>query len=358
MSKATKTPAGSWRVRVYDGEDAAGKKHWTSFTADTKAEAEFLAAAYKTGRTKKAPPTELTVGEAVEKYIELSRDVLSPTTIRGYEVIRAHGLPDLMPVRISKLTPELCQEAVNAECHRRTEVRGTVLSPKTVISEWRLVATALKQVCGVSFSVKLPRYQRPVKELPDPALVFDAVRGTDVELPCLLALWLSFSMSEIMGLTCSAVHDGCIFIRQTSVKVSSGEVIKPTGKVPTRLRKHVLPPYLLSLINMSTTYQNYAQTGADGLLWPFSRNVIYRHFQKACSEHGLRMSFHDLRHLSASVMLMLGIPEKYAMERGGWSTPHVMKQVYQHTFTSERDRVDARINDYFQSILEAEPAKS
>ena len=352
MSKARKLKSGSWNVQVYDGQDQAGKKHWTSFTAPTKAEAEFLAAAYKTGRTKKAPPSELSVGEAVEKYIDLSRDVLSPTTIRGYETIRAHGLPGLMPVKVSQLTPELCQEAINAEIHRKNEVRGTKLSAKTIISEWQLVATALKEVCGLAFVVKLPRYQRPVKELPDPQLVFEAVRGTDVELPCLLALWLSFSMSEIMGLTCSAVHDGCIFIRQTSVKVNHGEIIKPTGKASTRLRKHVLPPYLMQLINMSTAYQNYAQTGADGLLMPYTRDYIYKHFQKACAAHGLRLSFHDLRHLSASVMLMLGVPEKYAMERGGWKTPHIMKSVYQHTFSSERDRVDARINSYFEAMLE------
>ena len=46
------------------------------------------------------------------------------------------------------------------------------------------------------------------------------------------------------------------------------------------------------------------------------------------------------------------IPDKYAMERGGWSSDHVMKSVYQHTFTKEREAVDDKIDDFFNSIIE------
>lgn len=81
------------------------------------------------------------------------------------------------------------------------------------------------------------------------------------------------------------------------------------------------------------------------------RRIFAKNLRRILDERGLQLSFHDLRHLSASVMLMLGVPEKYAMERGGWKTPHVMKAVYQHTFSSERERVDARINDYFDAIM-------
>ena len=51
--------------------------------------------------------------------------------------------------------------------------------------------------------------------------------------------------------------------------------------------------------------------------------------------------------MNASVMLKLGVPDKYAMERGGWSTDRTMKTVYQHTFSAERQRVDALVDNYF-----------
>ena len=50
-------------------------------------------------------------------------------------------------------------------------------------------------------------------------------------------------------------------------------------------------------------------------------------------------------------MLLLGIPDKYAMERGGWATPNTLKSVYQHTFSEERRQVDAKIDDFFNDIL-------
>ena len=75
-------------------------------------------------------------------------------------------------------------------------------------------------------------------------------------------------------------------------------------------------------------------------------------FNKLLEEKGYHMTFHDLRHLSASVMLMLNIPDKYAMERGGWSTNSTLKSVYQHTFSEERKQVDKKIDDYFNGLVE------
>lgn len=39
------------------------------------------------------------------------------------------------------------------------------------------------------------------------------------------------------------------------------------------------------------------------------------------------------------------------MERGGWKTPHTMKRVYQHTFNSEREKVDDLIDNFFEEII-------
>ena len=55
--------------------------------------------------------------------------------------------------------------------------------------------------------------------------------------------------------------------------------------------------------------------------------------------------------MNATVMLRLGIPDKYAMERGGWSSTNILKSVYQNTFSDDRITVDKKINDYFDSIV-------
>lgn len=49
-------------------------------------------------------------------------------------------------------------------------------------------------------------------------------------------------------------------------------------------------------------------------------------------------------------MLALGVPDKYAMKRGGWASNNVLKSVYQHTFSDEWQNIDSRIDNYFRKI--------
>jgi hypothetical protein len=49
-------------------------------------------------------------------------------------------------------------------------------------------------------------------------------------------------------------------------------------------------------------------------------------------------------------MLSLGIIDKVAMARGGWSTDVTMKQIYQHVFQSDKQSSGQKVDDFFQSI--------
>ena len=81
---------------------------------------------------------------------------------------------------------------------------------------------------------------------------------------------------------------------------------------------------------------------------------IYQRFTHLLEINNIpHITFHDLRSINASVMLMLGIPDKYAMERGGWETDCILKSVYQQTFSAERQEVDRKIDAYFESLREA-----
>ena len=72
--------------------------------------------------------------------------------------------------------------------------------------------------------------------------------------------------------------------------------------------------------------------------------------------HPLR-SFFDLQYKPLRKQNSLKfIPDKYAMERGGWSTNTTLKTVYQHTFSEERRRVDEQIDGFFNAILGEEEA--
>ena len=46
-----------------------------------------------------------------------------------------------------------------------------------------------------------------LKELPTAEQVMNMVCGTDIELPCLLTMWLSLRMGEVRGLQFRDLHD-------------------------------------------------------------------------------------------------------------------------------------------------------
>ena len=353
MAKARKLKSGNWNIQILDYVDESGKRHVASFTAPTKAEVEYMAAKHKKERPKKETREKLdiTVEEVIDRYIQLSQ-VLSPTTLQAYRKIKAYAFQEIMKTPVRLLDDIKVQEAVNAECRRPlSRDPSKTIQPKTVINEWGLLAAALRAVCNVSYNVKLPKKQKHVRELPDPAEVLQAISGTAIELPCLLAMWLSFSMSEIRGLKCSDVRNGYITINRVVVEIGGQPVEKENAEVETRLRRHRLPAHIQDLIYKTDAWKEYKEDRQDRFLIPLSRFSIYDRWQTICEHNGFSMTFHDLRHMNASIMLALNVPEKYAMERGGWKSPVVMKEVYQHTMSKEREKVDDLIDSYFENLL-------
>lgn len=341
MATAKKLPSGSWRVNLYIGKDDNGKRIYKSFTADTKKEAEFLAAAYNLKR--KETPKDITVGNAIDGYIASKENVLSPTTIAEYRQTRRNKLQRLMDVPLNKLDNIMIQQAINEDASR--------LSPKSIRNSHGLLSAALKMYLpDFVLRTTLPKKQPKIKDLPTSEELLNAVKDTDVELPALLALWLGMRLSEIQGLRFSDISpDGIITISHVRVVVDGQLTEKSTTKTYNSTRRIKAPAEIIQMI------QRIPHDSDDEYIMKYCRGGIYKRFKRVIKNARLKdMTFHDLRHLNASVMLALGVPDKYAMERGGWASNNVLKSVYQHTFSDERQNVDSRIDDYFRSISSVE----
>lgn len=357
MATPKQLPSGAYRTLVYshtekvDGKD---KRIYESFTSWDKDESALMAAEFKVTKKKKKPDSKLnmTVGETIDRYIE-NKELLSPTTISTYKLIREFAFQDIMNMAIKELDDDIMQESINKESKRKAQGRNgnRVLSPKTVANEYGLLSTAIKKYHKLVFDITLPKKIVKNIEYPEPSVIINIIKGTSIELPCMLSIWLSFSMSEIRGLKCSSVKDGVICVDQVLVDVGNESVVKQTGKAEKRIRKHRLPKYIINLIEQQDTYKKYMESGEDCLLIPLTSSQLYKRYKRILDKHNINITFHALRHLNASVMLSLGIPDKYAMERGGWKTPHTMKKVYQHTFSAERTIVDDKIDDYFNKLV-------
>lgn len=337
MASVEKLPSGKWRATAYLGRDINGKKIRKTFTAETKWQALKLAEECKDNRTERTKG--MTVGDAIDGYIAAKTNVLSPTSISSYKQIRRNRLQSLMDVPLNKLTVLTVQKAVNADAAR--------LSAKSVISAHGLLSSALKMYApDFVLRTTLPAKQPHIKQLPEPEVVYDAIAGTEIELPCMLAMWLSLRMSEIRGLQYRDVGRGELIVQRALVYVDGDQVLKDQTKTYNSTRVCDLPDYIRDLI-----YADGEEHEPDEFIVKLSGQAIYKRFVRIMAKHGVEMTFHDLRHLNASVMLALGVPDKYAMERGGWSTNSTLKAVYQHTFSDERKKVNELINNYFSGVV-------
>ena len=325
--------SGKWRIQVMVDNKRVGR------TFDSPEEATYWASGIKT-KMKEADksPRKLTVGEAIDRYIESKDSVLSPSTVSGYKRIRENQLQDLMGIKLGDLTPERVQRSINAMAKTK--------SPKTVRNAHGLLTAALAEYYPeLHLRTTLPQKQRTDIVVPsedDISAIAAAVKGKSVELPVLLAMWLGLRMSEIRGLTWDCVSDNTIHVKQALVD----EGLKTT-KTYNSNRVLPLPPYIKTLID--------AQPHKGDFIIPDSRRAINSRFDYYLKKNGIKhYRFHDLRHVNASVMLALNIPDKYAMRRMGHATNNMLKTVYQHTMSEKEQQVNAAVDNYFEGIIKPE----
>jgi len=331
MAKARKLPSGNWNIRVGDGKGGKAK----SFTAPTKKEVELMAAEYVNG--KRMPVIEKNIGDAVDEYVAMKSNVLSPTTLDSYKRLKENYMKSIVFIRMCDFT--------NADAQRFVNQIAAEKSPKTVRNAFGLLSAVFRTYAPeVRLNVTLPQKQRQFREYPEIGAILTAFRGSVIEIPVLLALWEGMRMSEIRGVKRSDLSGDVLTVRNVVVTVNGQHIEKKQTKTYNSTRQLRLPKYILDLIAALPPEQEH--------LTELSGHAIYARFNRTLARVGLpHIRFHDLRHLNASAMLALGVPDKYAMERGGWSNPSIMQTIYQHTFTAERQRIDNMIDDYFQQLI-------
>lgn len=347
IPKARQLPSGSWFIQLrIDGQSIP-------VTEETEERCEARAYAIKSGLVKARPKTaNITLKDACTKYIEAMRSRLSPTSIQGYEKIRDNAFPGLMAKPLFSITNKILNDAIGAECSRISPRTGKKYAPKTIINNYLFVAAVLNLYAPELVKrVSLPELKdKPIVILTADE-VYRAVKGSSVELPVLLSMWLSLSMSEIRGLTKSksiSQDKKQISVVETVVDIKGTPVRKEGGKEEKRSRTLELPSYLSELID-----------DVDGdIIVPMTAQTISKRFYALLRKAGLpHINFHKLRHINASVMAMLQVPEPVANARGGWKTDYTRKRVYTHTFSDERKEADAKIDTYFNNIVKKEKPK-
>lgn len=337
---AKKLPSGSWRCRAYDSNTKSTK----SFTAPTKKEAEFLANEWL--MTRRCAPTELTLDAAIDRYLDSKSNTLSPSTIRGYRIIQRNALGEIKNIRLDKLTELRVQAWANENAAR--------YSPKSIRNQFGLLSAVLNQnkVRLDLDMILLKAKEKTEYQIPTPEImgkIIKIVEGKRVEIPVLIALMCGLRQSEIAALRWDDYDGATLHVHAAIIPDDRGKLVrKEQPKSYAGNRRVDVPQLLRARLDAEERTTDHVS--------PYrTPSGVLKAFHTLCRDNGLpEYKMHELRHAYASLMLIEGVADKYAMERLGQSTPHMIKNVYQHTFKTEQEAVSLKLNEAFEKLAKAE----
>lgn len=345
MAKAKKLKSGSWRCLAYSHTERVWdpkKKDWTekriyeSFTAPTKKEAELMAAEFAVTKDVKKRPENMTLYEAIDKYIQIKEGVLSPTTVRTYKSARRTHFEDIGDLSIRDINSSAIQSWIS-DLSRR-------LQPKTIKNTYGLMAATLDMFNpDLHIKVKLPQKKDSSFYTPsdsDIKTLLSQIEGTELEIAVLLAAFGTLRRGEICALTDRDIHGNCITVNHAFVRDENNEWILKEPKTAGSKRTVELPEFVIDKMR-----------GIDGYIVKAHPDALSERFRRALKKSGLpKFRFHDLRHYSASILHAIGVPDQYIMQRGGWVSDHVMKTVYRNVIDEESERQNQKIMAHFNQM--------
>lgn len=330
-------PSGSWNIYL--------RAEKQSVTEATEALCLARARAIRAGlveQKKDAAARGLTLREAIDNHIALYAASLSPSTKRGYDMIKKHRFP-------GKIDQPL---AATAGWQSEIDRARAEYAAKTVKNAWGLVATVMRENAVPVPDVRIPRKKAaPLPWLTHTQVLafLDAVQGRRCETAALLALH-SLRLSEIFALTWDDLDldRQRVTVHRARVRDQDGRWVQRDAtktEESTRTIRMMIPALPERLAELKAAGLPPVLCAQSSLTESINR-VCARAGLPECGTHGLRRSF-------ASLAYHLGMSELETMEIGGWSDPAVMHAVYIQLAAEDRLAAENRMESFYRAHTSA-----
>lgn len=310
-------PSGKYRARLMKN----GKVYRITYDSKpTKRQAE--ADLYEMiSKQDDAPKSKLTFAEASEKYVDMKRNVLSPSTIRDYSKYCQRmpawfpSLPidDISQIEINKVINEISADK----------------SPKTVRNYHGFISAILGTFRPqLKICTTLPQKRKNEPYIPsdeDVKRLLSALEGTKFYIPVVLACY-GMRRGEICALTLDDIEGDVVHINKAVAQTEQNDYVLKSTKTTESERDIMIPMEIADMIRQ----QGYVYEGHP--------NSIIVKITKVQDALGMpHFSLHKLRHYFASKMLTI-TDTKTVQALGGWKTDNVMKAVYAHSMKEEQEK--------------------
>lgn len=318
------------------------------------------------------PPSKaMLFADYLVQWLEIAKSTVKLTTYASYkELSNSRIIPYFrnLGVTLGDL------KAVHIQAFYQEQLER--VKPNTVIHYHAVIHRALKyavktDLIGVNPADKVDRPKKNeftgnFYSKDEMNALFDAVRGSKIEVAVMLTAFYGLRRSEVVGLKWAAVdfEQNTIEICHTvtTVRLDGKEVLVESNGTKTKSSKRTLPlvpvfrERLLALQEeqkenrklcgrcYNKKYADYICVDAMGnLLKP---DYLSNSFQIILQNYHLRrIRFHDLRHSCASLLLANGVPMKMMQEWLGHSDFSTTANIYSHLdYASKVSSAEAMLN--------------
>ena len=376
---------GHWAIVIDARDPATGKRkrRWHSF-AGTKRQAQIECARLISELQGGTPvdPSRETLAVFLDRWLAHMQGQVSPRSHERYaEIARKNIVPLLGGLTLTKLQPAHISSAyAKALASGRRDGTGG-LSAHTVRHMHRVLRQALQQAVqwlllarNPADFVKPPKVERATMttyDLARTAELIEALRGSRLLIPVMLAVLCGLRRGEIAALKWSSVDldAGQLAVVESAEQTRAGVRYKPpkSGRSRTvalpatvigELRAHQLrQAEELLRVGVRQSDDDFVVAQADGTpLRPHSLGQEWVRFL-ARTPALPRIRFHDLRHAHATHMLANGVHPKIASERLGHSKIGITLDLYSHVIPGMQEDAAARVDDALQAALQKRAAK-
>lgn len=270
---------------------------------------------------------ELTFVAAANEYMQIKKNVLSPTTIKNYGSI----LRNLSDAFISRKIDQITAVDVQREINNYSVGR----SPKSVKNASGLITVVMSMYApDVRLKTKLPQnipHEEYIPSQEDIEKVLEYAKGTEYELVLKLACF-GFRKGEILAITPDDVKEDCVVINKALAVTEDGSYSVKTTKTESGVRTVVIGKELADAIKKK------------GCVYKGFPGSVLRFLHRAQDAVGVpRFKLHSFRHYYVSMCHAMGIPDVYIIKSIGHRSDTTLKRVYRHEIEEETKKAQAEI---------------
>jgi len=376
----------SYRLIVSAGTSPGGKRKKYTKTiraeSERKAEKELAKFVAEVESNTYVEPSRITLRSFSERWMsDYAEKNLAPKTIYEYKrLLELRILPAMGHLKLSKIKPIHLVEFFSnlQEEGMREDGKEGKLSNNTVMHYYRLIRNML----GTAEKWKLIQ-SNPVDNVDPPKVkkkeadyyteeeiktMFKALENekTKYKTAIIVTISCGLRLGELVGLKWGNIdfEDNTIEIEQTNQYLPGFGTITKDPKTESSKRMVSVPEAAMRMLKIHKTEEaekqlkcgdlwkdtGYVFTQWNGL--PMHPGTPSKWFSKFLEKHGLRkITFHQLRHTSATMLIHSGLNIRALSARLGHSNTSTTLNIYSHALRSA-DKVAA---DKIEEIMFKEP---